>query len=97
MIHKWEVLASDAMFGLMYDEARGRASIGGLARLRDVMETLGEVGFERPERMRWAYVQKNKIRHTWTCTWEQVQQGIRRGVEQGYAFQKVQRLGRVMI
>lgn len=97
MVHKWEVLAGDAMFGLLYDEARGRASIGGLARLRDVMETLAAIGFERPDRMQWTYVQRNKIRYTWICTWEQLMNGVRRGSESGYAFQKVQRLGRVMI
>jgi len=97
MTHKWEVLAGDCMFGLVYDETRGRASIGGLVWLRDVMETLGEVGFERPERMSWRYVQRNKIRHSWTCTWEQMQAGIVRGAGCGYAFQKVTRLGRVMV
>lgn len=97
MTHKWEILAGDATMGLIYDEARGRAHLGGLARLRDVLETLAVVGFHRPESVRWVYVQRNKIRHSWSCTWEQVQQGIQRGVEIGYAFQKVTRLGRVMI
>lgn len=97
MLHKWEVLAGDAMFGLMYDESVGRAHLGGLARLRDVMETLASVGFERPENVRWRYVQRNKVRHSWSCAWDQVQAGIKRGVESGYAFQKVTKLGRVMI
>lgn len=96
-LHKWEIAAGDVVVGLMYDEPRGRASLGGLARLRDVLETLAVVAFERPEHIRWSSVQRNKIRHTWSCTWEQLRASIERATSRGYAVHRVQHLGRLMI
>lgn len=69
MLYKYNVLTGDVIFGLMYDDGKEVASLGGFARDREVMEeVLREVlGVATGRRPRW--VQRNKVRWSWRWSW----------------------------
>jgi hypothetical protein len=95
MREKYLVCISEVVACVRYDLRNGETIVGGNARFRETYERI-IVGYFADRVPRIRFVQKNKVRYTFTLNKSRFDAGIKSMREQNFTVERVRSHGRMM-